>query len=82
MRVVLYTTPSCVRCPVVKRAMTKAGIPWKPVDLTTDPEAHAFVTGKLGYQSAPVTVVFEGDRLVDHWDGVRPDRIAEYGLKF
>lgn len=62
--------------------MTKAGIPYTVTDLTTDPEAHAFVTGELGYMSVPVTAVFEGDRLADHWDGVRPDRIAEYGLKF
>ena len=62
--------------------MTKAGIPFDSVDLTTNPVAHAFVTGELGYQSVPVTAVFEGDRVVDHWEGVRPDRIAEYGLKF
>jgi glutaredoxin-like protein NrdH len=68
---------------VVKRAMTKAGIPWKPVDLTTDADAHAFVTGELGYMSAPVTVVFdEIGHVMDHWDGFRPDRIDEYGLKF
>lgn len=67
---------------MVKRAMTKAGIPHTVTDLTTDSVAHAFVTRDLGYMSVPVTVVFDGDRVVDHWDGVRPDRIAEYGLKF
>ena len=63
--------------------MVKAGIPFgDPVDLTTDPVAHAFVTDELGYRSVPVTAVFEGDRVVDHWDGFRPDRVNEYGLKF
>ena len=83
MRVVLYTTATCVRCPGVKRAMVKAGIPHGVIDLADDPDAYQLVTGELGYGSAPVTVVFdEAGHVEDHWGGFRPSKIDEYGLKF
>ena len=72
-----------MRCPVVVSAMTRAGVPHKVIDLADDPDAYQLVTQELGYQSAPVTVVFDdAGAVTDHWDGFRPDRIAGYGLKF
>lgn len=67
--VTVYTSPSCPQCFATKKHLDKLGIEHQTVDVTQDPEAHAFVTG-LGYTSAPVVVA--GD---SHWSGYRPDRL-------
>jgi glutaredoxin-like protein NrdH len=68
--VTLYSKPACPQCTATKKQLEKHGIPHQVRDLSTDPEAHAFVTN-LGYLSAPV-VHAGGD---NHWSGFRPDRI-------
>lgn len=68
--VTLYTKPACPQCDMTKKQLDKHGIPHDAIDVTQDPEAHAFVTG-LGYMSAPV--VHAGPD--NHWSGFRPDRI-------
>jgi glutaredoxin-like protein NrdH len=67
--VTVYTQPNCAQCFTTKKHLDKLGIEHQTVDVTQDPEAHAFVTG-LGYTSAPVVVAGE-----DHWSGYRPDRL-------
>lgn len=69
MSVTVYTKPSCVQCNATKRALAKAGLAYREVDLTQDAEALETVKA-MGYQSAPV-VFAEGD----HWSGFRPDKI-------
>lgn len=71
--VTVYTQPNCVQCTMTKKQLDKLGIAHDTVDVTTDPEAHAYVTG-LGYAAAPVVVVNDGE---DHWAGFRPDRLKE-----
>lgn len=68
--ITVYTKPSCPQCDATKRCLTKHGIAFRTVDLTTDPEALAFVQS-LGYTAAPVVVTGSGD----HWAGFRPDRL-------
>jgi glutaredoxin-like protein NrdH len=68
--VTVYTLPSCVQCDNTKRVLTKNGISFETVDLSTDETAMEMVK-TLGYQAAPVVIA--GD---DHWSGFRPDRIA------
>ena len=70
MSVTVYTKPSCVQCNATKRALAKAGLAYREVDLTQDAEALETVKA-MGYQSAPV-VFAEGD----HWSGFRPDKIT------
>lgn len=67
--VTVYTSPSCPQCFATKKHLDKLGIEHRVIDVTVDPEAHAYVTG-LGYTSAPVVVAGE-----DHWSGYRPDRL-------
>lgn len=69
--ITVYTSPSCPQCFATKKHLDKLGIDHQTVDVTQDPDAHAYVTG-LGYTSAPVVVA--GD---DHWSGYRPDRLKE-----
>lgn len=67
--VTVYTKPSCVQCNATYKALDKAGIAYRKVDITEDPQARDYVMA-LGYLQAPVVVA--GDT---HWSGFRPDRI-------
>lgn len=71
--VTVYTQPNCVQCTMTKKQLDKLGIEHDTVDVTADPEAHAYVTG-LGYTAAPVVVVNNGE---SHWAGFRPERLKE-----
>lgn len=78
--ITVYTTgPACPQCALTERVMTAAGIPFTDIDLTREENAAArdYVTGDLGYTSAPVVVVDDHD----HWSGFQPDlikRLAEH----
>lgn len=69
---VLFTTPGCVQCRATARAFDREGLEWIEVDLSTNPEAMAFVKDSLGYTSAPVVTTATGT----HWSGFQPERIT------
>lgn len=69
--ITVYTKPSCVQCTMTRKQLDKLGIEHRVIDVTADPDAHAYVTG-LGYQTAPVVVVNDGER---HWAGFSPDKL-------
>ena len=68
--ITVYTKPACVQCSAVFRALDNAGIEYRKVDISTDPEAREYVMA-LGYLQAPV--VYAGPD--NHFSGFRPDRI-------
>lgn len=70
MRITVYTLPSCVQCDSTKRVLTKNGIEFNTVDLSTDETAMEMIK-TLGYQAAPVVIAGE-----DHWSGFRPDKLS------
>ncbi len=78
MTVTVYSLPisQCVRCRGVEIAMGRSNIQYQKVMLNEDSEAYDYVK-RLGYDSAPVTVVTEGDEVLDHWSGLYVDRIKE-----
>ncbi len=69
--ITLYTKPACVQCDATKRALDRAGLTYREVDLAEDADAMAYVQG-LGYRQAPVVIASDGQ----HWSGFQPDRIA------
>ncbi|AYD91033.1 glutaredoxin-like protein NrdH [Actinomyces sp. 2119] len=69
MAITVYSKPNCVQCSATYRALDKAGLAYRTVDVTQDAEALEQVRA-LGYAQAPV-VTAGGD----HWSGFRPDRI-------
>jgi glutaredoxin-like protein NrdH len=70
--ITVYTKPGCVQCTAVFRALDKAGIGYRTVDISTDPAARDYVMS-LGYLQVPVI-----DAGPDHhFCGFRPDRIAQ-----
>lgn len=79
MNTTVYSKPRCVQCNATYRALDKAEIDHLTVDLSEDADAFAFVTGDLGHSAAPVVVVRDGEEIVKHWSGFRPDYIA--GIK-
>ena len=69
--VTVYTKPNCPQCTMTKKQLDRLGIEHRVIDVTVDPDAHAYVTG-LGYQQAPVVVVGDGE---NHWGGFSPDKL-------
>ena len=69
MPITVYSKPNCVQCSATYRALDKAGLVYRTVDVALDVEALEQVKS-LGYAQAPV-VVAGGD----HWSGFRPDKI-------
>ena len=69
-QITVYTKPACVQCRAVFRALDKAGIEYRKVDISIDAEAREYVMA-LGYLQAPV--VYAGPD--NHFSGFRPDRI-------
>ena len=72
--IIIYGKPGCVQCRATERALDKAGIAFRKVDLTTNADALAWVTEDLGYTQAPVVYVEDGSGQ-SHWSGFRPDRV-------
>jgi glutaredoxin-like protein NrdH len=69
--ITVYSKPACPQCSAVCRALDKAGIEYRRVDISTDPDAREFVMA-LGYLFAPV--IYAGPD--HHFAGFRPDRLA------
>lgn len=76
MTVTVYSKPNCVQCTATYRTLDKLGVQYGVIDMTTDPEALAFVMAS-GQQSAPVVVVTEPGVADQVWGGFRPDLIAD-----
>ncbi|WP_138443544.1 glutaredoxin family protein [Sinomonas susongensis] len=79
--VVLYTKPACPQCDMTKRQLDRAGIHYTTVDVTEDETALWYIKDYLGYLAAPVVVVAvpNGDEI--HFNGFRPDLIAQHITK-
>jgi glutaredoxin-like protein NrdH len=71
MQVTVFGKSGCVQCVATRRALDNAGLAYRAVDITEDPDARDYVMA-LGYLSVPVVVLGSGE----HFGGFRPDRIA------
>lgn len=78
MAITLYTTPACTQCLLTKRVLDRADIAYTAVDLSTDLDAHRFVTRTLGHRSAPVVYAVYPDGHVKHWSGFQPQKLEDY----
>ncbi len=61
--VIVYTTPTCPWCQVVKRYLEERNIPYREVDVSTDMEAAMEMIAKSGQQGVPV-VEIDGEIVV------------------
>lgn len=67
---VIYTKSDCQPCRLTKAALARKGITFTERNVEEDPDAYAEVKA-LGYLAVPVVVTED-----DHWQGLRPDKIA------
>jgi glutaredoxin-like protein NrdH len=56
--------------------LRRKGITAKKVLVDENPEALEYIKG-LGYSEAPVIVVTDGDKVIDHWSGFSDDKLRE-----
>lgn len=68
--ITVYVLPFCARSLATLRELSRCGLDFEEVDLTTDPAARSRVEA-LGYMRAPVVVAGH-----DHWAGYNPERIS------
>jgi glutaredoxin-like protein NrdH len=68
--ITVYTKPGCPRCRATVRALARAHLSYRLVDLSGDDAARDYLLS-LGYPSAPVALAG-----TEHWSGHRPDRIT------
>ena len=69
----IYSAPNCMGCKMTARALQKAGVKFKLVDLSSlSPEAIEAFKAE-GLMQAPIVRTGEGD----HWSGFRPDKIKQ-----
>ena len=55
--VVVFTTPTCSWCGVVKRHLKKHNIRFKEVDISRDERAAKDMVRRTGQQGVPVTLI-------------------------
>lgn len=75
MSVIVYSKPACVQCNFTKKTLNKLEVPFEEVDITTNDDAFAKITG-LGFQQVPV-VDFNGETF----SGYRPEKLEELARK-
>ncbi len=66
MKVILYTTPTCVFCPLVKNFLEEKGVKYEEVDVSKDAKALEEMKEKTGQMGVPVTLI--GDKVVIGFD--------------
>jgi glutaredoxin 3 len=55
--VVVFTTPTCSWCRVVKQHLKKHNIRFKEIDITRDERAARDIVRRTGQQGVPVTLI-------------------------
>ncbi len=58
-KVILYTTPTCAFCSVVKKYFEDKGIEYQEVDVSEDEEGLEKMQEKTGQMSVPVILIDE-----------------------
>ena len=69
MDVVVYTTPTCPYCNMVKEYLTRRGVLFREYNVTTDPAAAMEMVRRSGQRGVPVTII--GDEVIVGYDPQR-----------
>jgi glutaredoxin-like protein NrdH len=70
--ITVYTKPACVQCSATFKALDKAGIDYRKIDVAENADAREYVMS-LGYLAMPVVYLSP----TEHWSGFRPDRLRQ-----
>lgn len=77
MTITVFENPGCVACRATQRQLGKFQLSFETVDLSVDTAGRERMKA-LGYTSAPVVEVTDGEQVLDQWMGYRPDKIKEW----
>lgn len=75
--VIVYTTPTCPWCQVVKRYLSSRAIAYTEVDVAADPAAAMDMIRKSGQQGVPVVEI--NGEIVVGFDRARIDALLGLG---
>lgn len=86
MRIIMATTTTCTRCPMVMKQLDKIGIDYEAIDIRLDETMENVVVNQLGYLQAPVFVLLDGDDIatatvLDHCGSYDKSRLTEWQSK-
>jgi Glutaredoxin and related proteins len=73
MALTVYSKDRCVQCDATKRFLKINEIEHAVEDATA--EENLVFLKELGYTQVPVTVISEGDEIVNHWYGYNIDEL-------
>jgi glutaredoxin 3 len=65
-KITIYSTPTCVFCPAVKKFLNDQNLTYEEIDVSKDPEALEEMKQKTGQMGVPVTVI--GEEVVIGYD--------------
>lgn len=68
--------PKCQPCIATTRKLEDLDLEHEVRD-ATEPDSIALIKDHLGHSQSPVIVIFDGDEIVRHWSGYRPDLLDE-----
>lgn len=74
---VVYSLPGCIKCDMLKRKYSAAGITVVGVALDEHDDAYALFKDRLGISETPVTLVHNVFSSPAYFSGVEPARLRE-----
>lgn len=69
----VYSQTGCMPCMATKRWLTKHDISFNDLDAKQHLDLLA---GQLGYKTTPVVTITDGEQIINHWSGYRPEKLA------
>ncbi len=75
MKIKLYTTPTCVFCPMVKKILDEKNVEYEEIDVSDNEKALRDLKNKTGQMGVPVTVI--GDEYVVGFDKKKLKNLLE-----
>ena len=76
--VTVYTQPNCQPCRLVKKKLEDAGVAFDEVDLTTNSDAHTYITKVLMASAVPVIVTDTHEPIIGLSDPDKLDELIDY----
>ncbi len=70
-KIVIYSSPTCGFCYMVKDYLTKKGIGYEEKDISTDQDALRFVLDKVGQAVTPIVTI--DDQIIVGFDRPKID---------
>ncbi len=74
-KIIVYTTPTCVFCPLVKNFLDGKGVEYEEIDVSSDANEMEKMKEKTGQMGVPVVLI--GDDAVVGFDKKKIEELLE-----